>query len=170
TGDGNGGCGGGSGGGSGDGGRSGGKGKGRAAAAAGAKKYTPMEQQVVDLKRKHPDVLLLVECGYRFRFFGKDAEIAAQVLRVYAHMDHNFMVASIPTHRLIVGVVRQMETAAVKAAGLSSGPKSGTFKRELVGMFTPATFIEGTVEALIPSAAPGATSGGGEGGGGRGGG
>lgn len=53
-----------------------GKGKG---AAAGRLKLTPMEQQVVDLKAKHPGVLLLVECGYRYRFFGEDALAAAKV-------------------------------------------------------------------------------------------
>lgn len=53
-----------------------GKGKG---AAAGRVKLTPMEQQVVDLKEKHPGVLLLVECGYRYRFFGEDALTAAKV-------------------------------------------------------------------------------------------
>lgn len=53
-----------------------GKGKG---AATGRVKLTPMEQQVVDLKAKHPGVLLLVECGYRYRFFGEDALAAAKV-------------------------------------------------------------------------------------------
>lgn len=53
-----------------------GKGKG---AASGRVKLTPMEQQVVDLKAKHPGVLLLVECGYRYRFFGEDALAAAKV-------------------------------------------------------------------------------------------
>lgn len=53
-----------------------GKGKG---ATTGRVKLTPMEQQVVDLKAKHPGVLLLVECGYRYRFFGEDALAAAKV-------------------------------------------------------------------------------------------
>lgn len=37
--------------------------------------YTPLEQQIVDIKRKHEDVLLFVECGYKYRFFGKDAQV-----------------------------------------------------------------------------------------------
>ncbi len=55
--------------------------KSRAAAAAGGKsggggvKYTPLEQQFVAVKEKNPDVLLIVECGYRCRFFGEDAEV-----------------------------------------------------------------------------------------------
>lgn len=55
------------------------KGKGKAGGASGGVKLTPMEQQVCDLKAKHPGVLLLVECGYRFRFFGEDALAAAKV-------------------------------------------------------------------------------------------
>ena len=51
------------------------------------------------------------------------------MLNIFHHIDHNFLVASIPTFRLQVhtrrlveagykvGVVRQMETAALKAVG-----------------------------------------------------
>jgi hypothetical protein len=38
-------------------------------------KYTPLEQQVVDLKQKYPGVLLVIEVGYKFRFFGEDAKV-----------------------------------------------------------------------------------------------
>ncbi|CAM9398551.1 unnamed protein product, partial [Ectocarpus fasciculatus] len=158
-----------------------GKGKAAAAAAAAARvKLTPMEQQVVDLKAKHPGVLLLVECGYRYRFFGDDALAAAKVLRIYAHMDHNFQVASVPTFRLAVhlrrlvdagykvGVVRQAESAALKAAGLTeTGKKSGTFKRELAAVFSQATWVEGAVEALMPSSSGPNTGTGGSSGGGN---
>lgn len=37
--------------------------------------YTPLEQQVIQLKEQHPDALLAVECGYKYRFFGEDAEV-----------------------------------------------------------------------------------------------
>ena len=38
-------------------------------------KYTPLEQQYIDINKKYPDALLLVECGYKYRFFGDDAEV-----------------------------------------------------------------------------------------------
>ncbi|KAJ4843190.1 hypothetical protein Tsubulata_008107, partial [Turnera subulata] len=111
-------------------------------------KYTPLERQVVDLKAAHPDVLLMVEVGYRYRFFGHDAEVASRVLGIYAHVDHNFLTASIPTFRLNVhvrrlvgqgykvGVVRQTETAAIKAHGDN---KAGPFCRGLSALYTKAT-------------------------------
>ncbi|KAK7357346.1 hypothetical protein VNO80_16630 [Phaseolus coccineus] len=110
--------------------------------------YTPLEQQVLHLRAKHPDVLLMVEVGYRYRFFAQDAEHAARVLGIYAHMDHNFLTASIPTFRLNihvrrlvsagykVGVVRQTETAAIKAHGSN---RSAPFGRGLSALYTKAT-------------------------------
>ncbi|KAG2263193.1 hypothetical protein Bca52824_070272 [Brassica carinata] len=97
---------------------------------------------------KHPDVILMVEVGYRYRFFGEDAQIAARVLGIYAHMDHSFMTASVPTFRLNVhvrrlvnagykiGVVKQTETAAIKSHGAN---RSGPFFRGLTGLYTKAT-------------------------------
>ncbi|KAF5480390.1 hypothetical protein F2P56_001145 [Juglans regia] len=111
-------------------------------------KYTPLELQVVDLKNKYPDVLLMVEVGYKFRFFGEDAEIAARELGIYAHLDHSFMTASVPTFRLNVhvrrlvsagykvGVVKQTETAAIKAHGEN---RLGPFCRGLSALYTKAT-------------------------------
>ena len=43
-------------------------------------KYTPLEQQYVELKEKNPDTLLFVECGYKYRFFGEDAEVCLEVI------------------------------------------------------------------------------------------
>eukprot|EP00850_Spirogloea_muscicola_P002363 SM000009S23492 [mRNA] locus=s9:327453:334432:+ [translate_table: standard] len=85
-------------------------------------KYTPLELQVLDLKRRYPDVLLMVEVGYKYRFFGEDAEKAARVLGVFAYYSRAFLTASVPVFRLHVhvrwlveaghkvGVVRQTET------------------------------------------------------------
>ncbi|EMP29535.1 DNA mismatch repair protein Msh3 [Chelonia mydas] len=68
--------------------------------------YTPLELQFMEMKEQYKDAILCVECGYKYRFFGEDAEIAAKELNIYCHQDHNFMTASIPTHRLFVHVRR----------------------------------------------------------------
>lgn len=162
-------------------------GKGSKSAAAGAKgkgkartKLTPLEQQVVAIKRQHPDTLLLVEVGYKYRFFGADARTASAALSIMcipgklrfdehpseAHLDR-FASASIPVPRLHVhvkrlvaaghkvGIVRQRETAALKAAGDN---RNAPFVRELAELYTKGTYIDDTdtmddVEAAVGSAA-----------------
>uniref|UniRef100_UPI003AAEA396 DNA mismatch repair protein Msh3 n=1 Tax=Centroberyx gerrardi TaxID=166262 RepID=UPI003AAEA396 len=112
--------------------------------------YTPLEQQVIQLKQQHKDALLAVECGYKYRFFGEDAEIAAKELNIVCHLDHNFMTCSIPTHRLFVhvrrlvshghkvGVVKQTETSAIKASGAN---KNALFTRQLSALYTKSTLV-----------------------------
>ncbi|RPB11265.1 hypothetical protein P167DRAFT_524800 [Morchella conica CCBAS932] len=135
------------------------KGKGKART-----KLTPLEQQVVAIKRQHPDTLLLVEVGYKYRFFGSDARTASAALSIMcipgklrfdehpseAHLER-FASASIPVPRLHVhvkrlvatghkvGIVRQRETAALKAAGDN---RNAPFVRELVELYTKGTYID----------------------------
>ncbi|CAN6487340.1 unnamed protein product [Victoria cruziana] len=92
--------------------------------------------------------------GQRYRFFGEDAEVAARILGIIAHRDHNLLTASIPTFRFNVhvrrlvnsgykvGVVKQMETAAIKAHGDN---RMGPFSRELSALYTKAT-LEAAVD------------------------
>jgi DNA mismatch repair protein MSH3 len=55
------------------------KGKG---AKKGASKLTPMEKQVIEIKRQNMDTVLVIEVGYKFRFFGEDARTAAKELGI----------------------------------------------------------------------------------------
>ncbi|KAG5458576.1 MAG: hypothetical protein BJ554DRAFT_1173 [Olpidium bornovanus] len=121
--------------------------------------YTPLENQVIEIKKKNRDVLLvwtfIVEVGYKFRFFGEDAQIASRSLNIMCILDRagHFYSASIPVPRLMVhtkrlvqlgykvGIVRQMETAALKA---TSDTKSQPFVRELTNLYTKGTFVDGT--------------------------
>jgi DNA mismatch repair protein MSH3 len=140
------------------------KGRKGVAAKKTASKLTPMEKQVIDIKRTNMDTLLVVEVGYKFRFFGEDARIAARELGIVcipgkyrydehpteAHLDR-FASASIPVHRLHVhvkrlvaaghkvGVVRQLETAALKAAGDN---RNAPFVRKLTNLYTKGTYID----------------------------
>ncbi|KAF9166181.1 Mismatch repair protein msh3 [Actinomortierella ambigua] len=113
--------------------------------------FTPLEKQFIEIKQQYPDAILCIEVGYKFKFFGEDAQIASKELSIAHFMDHNFYTASIPVHRLDVhvrrlvhagykvGVVRQMETAALKSVGDN---KSAPFTRELTNLYTKATFLE----------------------------
>lgn len=138
-------------------------------------KLTPMELQVIDIKRKHMDTLLIVEVGYKFKFFGEDARTAAKVLSIVcipgkfrfdehpseAHLNY-FASASIPVHRLPVhakrlvaaghkiGIVRQTETAALKKAGDN---RNAPFVRKLTNVYTKGTYID-DIEGLDSTDAP----------------
>ena len=141
-----------------------GRGRKGAAAKKTSSKLTPLEKQVLEIKSKHVDTLLVIEVGYKFRFFGEDARIAAKELSIVcipgkfrydehaseAHLDR-FASASIPVHRLHVhvkrlvaaghkvGVVRQLETAALKAAGDN---RNTPFVRKLTNLYTKGTYID----------------------------
>ena len=132
-------------------------------------KLTPLEKQVVEIKTKHPDTILVVEVGYKFRFFGEDARTASKELSIVcipgkfrfdnhpseAHIER-FASASIPVHRLHVhvkrlvsaghkvGIVRQLETAALKAAGDN---RNAPFERKLTNLYTKGTYVD-DVEGL----------------------
>ncbi len=45
-------------------------------------KLTPMEIQILEIKRKHLDAILFIEVGYKFYFYGEDARIAAKELGI----------------------------------------------------------------------------------------
>ncbi|KAI7838548.1 hypothetical protein COHA_007691 [Chlorella ohadii] len=123
-----------------------------AGGSAPQQKLTPLEQQIVDLKRKHPGVMLIVEIGYKAKLFGEDAVVASRVLRTYTWQDRNFLTTWVPVERLHVhirklvmaghkvGVVRQVETAAIKKAGDN---KSGVFERRMTALHTRATLEAG---------------------------
>ena len=156
------------------------KGRKGAAAKKPSTKLTPMEKQILEIKRAHMDTLLVVEVGYKFRFFGDDARIAAKELSIVcipgkfrydehpseAHLDR-FASASIPVHRLHVhvkrlvaaghkvGVVRQLETAALKAVGDN---RNAPFVRELTNLYTKGTYIDDVEGLEEPSAGPAPTT------------
>lgn len=71
-----------------------------------SKQYTPLEQQYIAIKSQYPDAVLFVECGYKYRFFGEDAEVASKTLNIGCFQDHNFHTASIPVHRLHIHLRR----------------------------------------------------------------
>ncbi|KAL9103874.1 MAG: hypothetical protein Q9163_001111 [Psora crenata] len=142
----------------------------------GASKLTPLERQFLDIKQKHLDTILIVEVGYKFKFFGEDARVAAKELSIVcipgkfrfdehpseAHYDR-FASASIPVHRLHVhvkrlvgagykvGVVRQLETAALKAAGDN---RNAPFVRKLTNLYTKGTYIDDVEGLEAPTDAP----------------
>ncbi|KAE8269056.1 hypothetical protein A4X09_0g3288 [Tilletia walkeri] len=139
--------------------RSGGSGKAGAGKGKGKAKgdetngitYTPLEKQILELKDQYPGVLLIIEVGYKLKFYGDDARVASRELNIACFPEKNLLTAMIPVHRLHVhirkliaagykvGVVRQTETRALKAV---SANKSQPFTRELTAMYTASTWID----------------------------
>lgn len=145
------------------------KGKKGVAAKKSRGKLTPLLKQFLEIKHEHMDAILVVEVGYKFKFFGEDARTAAKELGIVcipgkfrydehiseAHLD-NFASASFPVHRLHVhvkrlvnaghkvGIVRQLETAALKAAGDN---RNTPFVRRLTNLYTKGTYVD-DVEGL----------------------
>lgn len=155
------------------------KGRKGPSAKKGASKLTPMEKQFLDIKRKNMDTLMIMEVGYKYKFWGEDARVAAKELSIVcipgkfrfdehpseAHLGR-FASASIPTHRLHVhvkrlvgaghkvGIIRQLETAALKAAGDN---RNAPFVRKLTNLYTKGTYIDDVegLEASVGSPAGG---------------
>ncbi|KAK0552687.1 Mismatch repair protein msh3 [Tilletia horrida] len=132
------------------------KGKGRAkddtnSASNNDMSYTPLEKQILELKQSYPGVLLIIEVGYKLKFYGDDARIASRELNIACFPEKHLLTAMIPVHRLHVhirkliaaghkvGLVRQTETRALKAA---STTKSQPFTRALTAMYTASTWID----------------------------
>ena len=156
------------------------KGKKVAATKKSASKLTPMEKQYLEIKCKHLDTIIVMEVGYKFKFFGEDARTASKELGIVcipgkfrydehlseAHLDR-FASASFPVHRLQVhvkrlvkanhkvGVVRQIETAALKAAGDN---RNTPFVRKLTNLYTKGTYVDDVegLETVGEGSGPGA--------------
>lgn len=71
------------------------------------KKVTPMVKQMLDIKRKNLDTLIVMEVGYKFKFYGEDARIAAKELSIvcipgkYRFDDRKFLHELIPRRALL---------------------------------------------------------------------
>lgn len=127
------------------------KGKSKATDPDSGPTYTPLEKQILELKAAHPGVLLIIEVGYKLKFYGEDARIASKELNIMCFPERNLLTAMIPVHRLHihvkrlisaghkVGVVRQIETRALKAVSKNAYTP---FVRKLTALYTASTWID----------------------------
>ncbi|KAJ1024845.1 hypothetical protein NDA16_002885 [Ustilago loliicola] len=127
------------------------KGKTKATDPDSGPTYTPLEKQILELKSAHPGVLLIIEVGYKLKFYGEDARIASKELNIMCFPERNLLTAMVPVHRLHihvkrlisaghkVGVVRQIETRALKAASKNAYTP---FVRKLTALYTASTWID----------------------------
>ncbi|QPG76494.1 hypothetical protein FOA43_003883 [Brettanomyces nanus] len=130
-------------------------------------KLTPLEQQIIELKRQNMDKILAIQVGYKYKFFGNDAQIASKILNIMyipgrvsinvenaseeENLYNRFAYCSIPDTRLHVhlkrllhrglkvGVVEQKETAIMKQ---NAGTGSKLFERKVTKVYTSGTYID----------------------------
>lgn len=114
-------------------------------------KYSPLEEQILQLKAQHPELLLMVEVGYKMKMYEADAHVASQILQIACYQEKNLMAAMIPVQRMNfhikrllaagykVGVCRQTQTRALKAA---TEKANKPFDRALTDIYTSSTWID----------------------------
>lgn len=119
-------------------------------------KLTPLESQILELKADNDDKLLAIQVGYKYKFYGDDAQIVSKLINIMLipHEDSRFNYCSIPDNRLHVHLKRLLsygyKVGVVKQLDLSSnqlieGTKS-LFSRALTGVYTLATYMNEEVE------------------------
>ena len=126
-------------------------------------KLTPLDNQIKELKLKNMNKILVVRVGYKYKCFAQDAVIVSKILHIKLipgkltfdetneqdiHFK-KFAYCSFPDvrldinlqrllfHNLIVSVVEQSETAAIKQ---STSNKNNVFEREISNTFSKATY------------------------------
>ncbi|HLL73974.1 MAG TPA: DNA mismatch repair protein MutS [Pyrinomonadaceae bacterium] len=114
----------------------------------------PLRKQYLDIKRRHPDAILLFRIGDFYEAFDDDARIVARELGIVLTskpMGRNFRVplAGVPHHSLErhlatlisrghrVALCEQLSTEPVKG-----GPGRGLIERDVVRVVTPGTVVE----------------------------
>ncbi|KAI3403129.2 MSH3 [Candida oxycetoniae] len=121
---------------------------------ARATKLTPLEGQIVELTEKHPDKVLLIQIGYKYKAFGENAKHVSKCLNIMyiSASDPRFSYCSFPENRLHinlqrilnsgvkVGIVKQMESAIIKEID-KVGKSGDLIKREVTGVYTKGTYM-----------------------------
>lgn len=122
------------------------------------KALTPLEKQILQLKESNTDKLLLVQIGYKYKLFGKDAQLGSAILNIMYIQgeDEKFAYCSFPDFKLHinlkrilahghkVGVVKQMESSIVKS--VEKVGASDVMRRELTAIYTKGTYMSDEIE------------------------
>lgn len=112
--------------------------------------YTPMMQQYLSLKEKHPDTILLFRLGDFYEMFFEDANKASQILEITltareAGKNVKVPMCGVPFHA-VDGYINRLIKAGLKVAicEQTEDPKfaKGLVKRDLTRIITPSTHMD----------------------------
>src|SRR2546421_6016243 len=112
------------------------------------RRETPLRRQYEELKRQHPDCVLLFQLGDFFESFEDDARIVARACgvtltsREFGKGDR-VLLAGVPVARLDTFLARLVDTGLhVAVAEQVSPPGSGLVERVITRVVTPGTVVE----------------------------
>ncbi|HVY61419.1 MAG TPA: DNA mismatch repair protein MutS, partial [Planctomycetota bacterium] len=107
---------------------------------------TPLMEQYLGLKKRHPNDLLLFRCGDFYELFYEDAKIAADTLGIALtsrSKDEGVPMAGVP-HHSVEGYIRRLLEAGkrVALAEQLTEPGAGLIVRDVTEVITPGTVTE----------------------------
>lgn len=117
--------------------------------------YTPLENQIKEFQDNNIDKLLLFQVGYKYKLFGKDALAGSKILNVmyvpnrdkpefsyctFPDFKLHINIKRILTHGHKIGVIKQMESAAIKAVDRQLS--LDVMERQLTGIYTSGTYMD----------------------------
>ncbi|MEB3238120.1 MAG: DNA mismatch repair protein MutS [Candidatus Sericytochromatia bacterium] len=115
----------------------------------GADGYTPMMQQVLDMKHRHPDCLLMIRMGDFYEMFFGDAELATRDLEITLTAresgPHRVPMAGVPHHALdgyLGRLVAKGHRVAICEQLEDPKQAKGLVKRDITRLVTAGTLLE----------------------------
>ncbi|CAH7675923.1 muts domain V-domain-containing protein [Phakopsora pachyrhizi] len=117
------------------------------------KRRKNLKEQWIEFKNEYPDLILLMEVGYKIQLFGKDAVLASKILSIghlsipgqeaayFLKTNLGIYIERLVRAGLKVGLISQSETRSLK-----NGSRKNLFKRHLSRTYSLATWIESDLE------------------------
>lgn len=110
---------------------------------------TPIRKQYLDIKKQHPNAIVLFRLGDFYETFDSDAETAAQVLDIVltgrnVAKGMRVPMAGIPYHAAENYIARLLDAGYHVAIAEQVGeqPERGLMQREVIRVVTPGTLVE----------------------------
>ena len=110
---------------------------------------TPMRKQYLEIKRRHPDAIVLFRLGDFYETFDEDAKVVAQVCDIVltsrpVTKKQRVPLAGVP-HHAVEGYIAKLINAGFKVAiadQVGTEPVKGLMAREVTRVITPGTIVE----------------------------
>jgi DNA mismatch repair protein MutS len=113
------------------------------------KKHTPMQRQYLDIKRQHPDCILMFRLGDFFEMFNEDAKVASEVLDIVLTSRgegvDKWPMCGVPFHAVDAYVAKLLQagyTVALADQVEDAAQAHGLVRRDVVRVITPGTVLE----------------------------